>query len=144
MQFKFEIVEDDPVIKFNIETIGSGESAELSYYIASRIEETLLTGWAAPTPTNAQEVIVTQQSCITDSECDDSNPCTAELCIQGQCGLIPIKNETPCGFAMACYSGNCAPIGTLQANQLMDNTVTYIAIIILILVIVGTYYSTMV
>ena len=142
--FKFEIVEDDPVIKFNIETIGSGESAELSYYIASRIEETLLTGWAAPTPTNAQEVIATQQSCAINSECDDSNPCTTELCIQGQCGLIPIRNDAPCGFAMACYSGNCAPIGTLQANQLMDNTITYIAIIMMILVIIGTYYSTMV
>ena len=142
--YEFEIVEDDPVIQFNIESIGAGESVELSYYIASKIEQTLLTGWTAPVPQNAQEVIATQQSCVTDTECDDSNPCTAELCIQGQCGLIPIRNDAPCGFAMACYSGNCAPIGTLQANQLMDNTVTYIAIIILILVIVGTYYSTMV
>ena len=48
-----------------------------------------------------------EETCIVDTECDDSNPCTADSCTSGECLNLAEADGIPCGDYAFCRSGGC-------------------------------------
>ncbi len=46
--------------------------------------------------------------CTSNTQCDDSNPCTVDSCDLGTCNNNPIANGTPCTGG-TCQNGTCTP-----------------------------------
>lgn len=49
--------------------------------------------------------------CIADLECDDDNPCTADVCFKSACLNVPIDNGTPCSDGVFCNGEETCQIG---------------------------------
>jgi cysteine-rich repeat protein len=44
--------------------------------------------------------------CFTDSQCNDNNPCTMDLCVAGACVFTANANGSPCNDGNACTTGD--------------------------------------
>jgi len=52
--------------------------------------------------------IIADPACILDSDCDDVDPCTLDLCLEFECENPPAPNGTPCGDMLRiCCEGIC-------------------------------------
>jgi len=137
---EFRVIKEDPVIEFTIANIEPGQTVEVFYFVEAKVEEAALAGWKPPIPVEATEAIPRPVFCTTNSDCDDSNPCTNEQCIEGECGFIPVPDKTSCGFGMICNQAICEEIERVQLAEEQDLTMIYAAIAILLILGAAAYY----
>ncbi len=57
-------------------------------------------------------------ACTIDEDCDDGNPCTADVCAAGSCSNDP--NSAPCDDGNACTTGDQCSAGTCIAGAPVD------------------------
>ena len=62
--------------------------------------------------------------CAGDSECDDGNPCTSDVCVAGTCEISPVAAGTSCSSGGdLCDAHLCTvPFGA-QSRSLLDDPV---------------------
>jgi len=51
-----------------------------------------------------------EPECTNNSECNDNNPCTNDVCSSGKCVNTNKINDTSCGEGMVCQNGVCVEI----------------------------------
>ncbi|MDO8627929.1 MAG: hypothetical protein Q7K42_05665 [Candidatus Diapherotrites archaeon] len=91
------------------------------------------------------------KACRLDVECDDSNPCTNNVCGLDKCLYTALPNGTSCGFQQVCSSGTCvqsqSPITQeSKSGNLFDflggNLTGLIVIGLIIVILLGIYFGT--
>ncbi|RME25502.1 MAG: hypothetical protein D6806_07760, partial [Deltaproteobacteria bacterium] len=60
---------------------------------------------------------VCRLECVEDTDCDDSNPCTADICASGQCHNSNFPDGTPCNDGNGCTEGDSCVNGTCTGQQ---------------------------
>lgn len=55
--------------------------------------------------------------CISDLECEDNNPCTADVCFESACLNVPVDNGIPCPDGVFCNGEETCQIGDCTSGQ---------------------------
>jgi len=59
--------------------------------------------------------------CSTQADCDDSNDCTTDLCVENVCRYEPVPDDSACnGESGICCSGNCDKAACLADSDCYD------------------------
>ncbi len=129
----FSILEEDPIIKFSIEELRINGVKELSYRIRgkNKVSEGLFGLMLIPTALIKLE----EQSCLS-MICNDFNPCTEDICEEGECIFTPLEEGESCEEGKRCIEGECIEAGETDLDKGMPPESIPI-IILLILIIVG-------
>ncbi|GAG52621.1 unnamed protein product, partial [marine sediment metagenome] len=48
------------------------------------------------------QFVCDQPDCFTDGDCDDTNPCTTNACVEGTCVYTPVTDVTSCDDGLYC------------------------------------------
>ncbi|MBI4044161.1 MAG: hypothetical protein HY392_00460 [Candidatus Diapherotrites archaeon] len=138
------VLEDDPVIQFELVSIQPNSMSTVSYSISGvtatnneafglfgpPIVASLQSFTAGPAPV-----------CTTDSDCDDRNICTVDRCVKEKCAFAQAENGYACGFDKECRNGICTQIsGTTQpvAGKPFNNWVL-VGVVILVIAALSIY-----
>jgi hypothetical protein len=54
--------------------------------------------------------------CTTHGDCDDGNPCTEDICSQGECVHEDLANGTPCPDDLFCNGDETCQSGSCEAG----------------------------
>lgn len=139
--YSFEVLEEDPVIIFNISSIQPGESREVSYTVNKNVTEDSFDEYGAPIALSGNEV-ESAPSCA-GIICNDNNPCTQDSCSAGQCRYLGSPNGTSCGVGKQCQSGACVNVsGQTQPVQQQPDYTLPIIVVLAIVAVAGYWYYT--
>ncbi|MFH1752417.1 MAG: hypothetical protein ABH821_05780 [archaeon] len=137
---------EDPIIEFTIPTLKGGETFDVTYTVASNINEDAFNNYTSPIATLAatiQEGEDQEKECTTSDECNDNIECTEDLCIQGSCLNGALADGTVCSIG-ECIAGVCtapeAPTTTAPPTEpVMDYTWLWVVIIVIIIIALAYY-----
>lgn len=134
------VLEEDPIVQFEIPTIKPNSTSIISYSITSptEIEEETFGLFLPPVVLSAKlEPILPQVGCITDFECNDNNLCTLDRCLQGKCAFAPAEDGTICGFNKECSNGVCIESVTSATPQKQEQQNNLLLVVIFVIAIVA-------
>lgn len=135
-KYEFEILKDDPLIRFGLDQINNQEIADIIYVLDKQVTLDQATGWTTlPIVSEFEEEEVSPVpivSCSTEADCDDGNPCTTDRCTANKCSLVKLPDNATCGFGKECIGGVCTAIGAEGAPSQDATIIVVIAIIILV------------
>ena len=109
----FSVLKEDPVIEFAVDWLEANGTTEIQYSVNKKIEENALTDWIAPIATSFQQA--TAGVCVSDSDCDDKNPCTVNRCLNNKCSSLPMPDGTTCGYGRECRQAKCVATSKIVA-----------------------------
>ncbi len=141
----FAVLKEDPIVQFTVSSIAADGSASISYSVAKEITAGQLGLFIAPITAYAVEYIPGITTCEQIS-CDDRNPCTRDLCAEGECSYALERDGTPCGFGKECRAGTCteiaakaAPEGIAAGAGPYAATGVVVAVVIIALAVIAIY-----
>ena len=144
---EFTVIEDDPIIQFEIDEVSSGNTKTISYTVDNEIDTATANQMTTPIVLEFQEVELPVDLC-EEKNCDDLNPCTTDSCdsLTGECTYSNLAEGTECGTNKECKAGACvAKTGTGgedNGDEEDKGDFTPFIIIAVLIIIVGaiTYY----
>ncbi len=140
----FIVLEEDPLLKFQVGDLGAGEKTTVSYDFNRSLEkgqitEDMFNSMDAP----AALIKLTEGDLCMGVYCNDFNPCTRDYCVKGECVFAPMNDGAKCGVGMVCKEGQCVKEGEEPPKKKEpDYTVLIesIAVLIIIGVAIGAGY----
>jgi len=132
----FATLKADPIIAFTLDIL-SGESQTITWSVAKEITTYQRSLIKAPVTAS----LVEQKTC-KGVDCDDSNSCTSDSCVAGNCTHENVAEGTVCGTGMVCKAGQCAA-ATTGGVTIPPGAVDWgfwIIVIVIILIIAGAAY----
>ncbi|MBI4210039.1 MAG: hypothetical protein HY544_00840 [Candidatus Diapherotrites archaeon] len=138
-----KIIKADPEVEWLVEELKPGQEAKFQYYVTSLADKSIAANFDTfvknqSVPTVNAQVKETAAMCL-GVDCDDSNICTEDSCIEGQCYHAPREDGLNCGEGMSCKAGQCVPSAppAKTASGGIGTWEIVIAIIIVIVIAVG-------
>ncbi len=125
----FDVLEKEPIIKFDLGTITKNGIKRISYSI--QFGEEKLDGITAGfmdmnVPTAL--IPIAANDC-TGIMCNDFNPCTVDYCNEGKCVYDNTIDGVACGSGMVCVQGKCEKSRNIE-NWLMISAVLLVVAVI--------------
>lgn len=132
----FEVIEEDPVIRFVIGDLLPDENYSIGYEFDRTVEQGPLTeemfnGLPAPIAL----VQLQEGDLCMGIQCNDFNPCTRDYCVEGKCNYVPMNQGAKCGTDMICGEGVCISppaVGKTSLPTIPATGLDYAAIIVLL------------
>ena len=140
--YAFEVVKDDPVLKFTVPEVLAGESVTISYEVKSSLKKAVLQDYSAPAITS----VVEQENLCTGVRCAPLT-CQTSSCNRntGQCEYNTASDGTWCEEGKVCKAGECtaeqAPAAGKPAAPApkQDNSGLIAGIAVIVIVLVAGY-----
>ncbi len=138
----FEVLKDDPIVKFDLGSISAGENKQLSYTVVKEVTEKQIGEFSQPIVSEAEEEVAPIVKCTVDADCDDANPCTNDVCVEGECSFIPVADGTTCGYGKECRIGVCKAVvpGVVPPPEGVGLGLLVIGVIVIAAIIGAAYY----
>ncbi|MBN2126929.1 MAG: hypothetical protein JW703_00890 [Candidatus Diapherotrites archaeon] len=134
--YDFIILKEDPLIKFNIDSLASGKKIEINYEFntalksSKKIEELF---YALQPP--AVMISLSEKDACLGVICNDYDLCTIDLCVEGKCEFNPKCTENH-----KCENGECIEIKketTVPELKKEDNSLLTALIGLILIIILG-------
>lgn len=108
-------IREPEIIVWKVASLAPGEEVLLYYYpgkIADKTKQGIefnkfFLGIPMPKLTVGAETVSELAAC-SKLNCNDSNPCTQDLCVKGACSYFP-RNGSSCGNGLVCEQTSCVP-----------------------------------
>jgi len=116
----FEILQDDPVIRFTLDEILPGGTAEITYFVTRKISDITAENW--DTPPIVSDMIETG---VCAGVTCPSEACKSGWCnpTNGQCELKVKPDGTSCGTNKECSAGTCVDKAPVVPAEVCGNGV---------------------
>ncbi|GEM_PF-4406527 len=137
----FEILEEDPVIRFSIQNLSRDETAIIKYRLSEPKSKPISEAAFLEMKPAVVSVNATSGVSCEGVWCDDENPCTIDECTNGTCTIRPAQNGTACKDNHTCQNGQCTASPGTTRNETLPGFPTANPILFLIALFFISFFA---
>jgi len=133
----FAVLKEDPILQFTFASVVPGATISVTYSVAKKLDSSQINAYSVPPiPTYA---VKAEDAVCEKLNCDDMNPCTTDLCVEGSCAYSLKEDGTSCSFSKECKAGICASIGGVTPVAGSTGITFELIAIVLVIAVVAAY-----